>query len=350
MVFLRSPKGAPDISPLIRKVVFHLHNSFQLPVRVVDKPPYEVRESGYAGFMLPIEIHFAKPPASDKQSSQSQAHHNQLQKVRYDYDLAFNPSESCNYLQIEKVTFQSPYMEFRRALLNAGGVGLLETDIKSVAPGRPLIQAVKHSGPNDRIAKRTSNISSFEEFAELFGLKLGAPKPTQTQSKTDAPKETPRNADKNKEIRQEKIELITKPSSQNTFQSMSSSKNQKSSTYVKPSVSPKPKIRPAAIIPSSMNDKPKDPAVAVRSGAVRNSTNVASSSRSKDRVIPSQETPKTETLSRLGVPSSVRVSPRPISPPSPIAKKSTGNSLKLRNKKLPGFSVQKQFMVMNFES
>ncbi|ELK29822.1 Protein ENL [Myotis davidii] len=57
MVFVRGPEQC-DIQHFVEKVVFWLHDSFPKPKRVCKEPPYKVEESGYAGFIMPIEVHF----------------------------------------------------------------------------------------------------------------------------------------------------------------------------------------------------------------------------------------------------------------------------------------------------
>ncbi|EDQ85174.1 uncharacterized protein MONBRDRAFT_29546 [Monosiga brevicollis MX1] len=57
-VFLRSPTGEP-LEKFIRKVTFALHSSFKNANRVVDKPPYEVKERGWGEFEITIKITFA---------------------------------------------------------------------------------------------------------------------------------------------------------------------------------------------------------------------------------------------------------------------------------------------------
>lgn len=56
-LFVRGHDGN-DISHYVDKVVFTLHDSFPKPRRVLKEPPYVVKEQGYAGFILPIEIYF----------------------------------------------------------------------------------------------------------------------------------------------------------------------------------------------------------------------------------------------------------------------------------------------------
>ncbi|XP_068612284.1 protein AF-9-like [Brachionichthys hirsutus] len=83
---------------------------------VCKNPPYKVEESGYAGFILPIEVyfknkvHFTMPDEEPK-------------KVRFDYDLFLHleAHPPVNHLRCEKLTFNNPTEEFRRKLQKAGG-------------------------------------------------------------------------------------------------------------------------------------------------------------------------------------------------------------------------------------
>jgi len=59
-LLLRGPNDE-DLSVFISKVAFSLHESFQEPVRVVDKPPYEVTELGWGEFAAKIRIFFRDP-------------------------------------------------------------------------------------------------------------------------------------------------------------------------------------------------------------------------------------------------------------------------------------------------
>lgn len=78
---------------------------------MLTEPPYAVQEQGYAGFELPIDIHF-----KNKEDPK---------KIRFKYDL-FLKLEDCppvNHIRCEKLTFQNPTDEFKKKLLKAGGVG-----------------------------------------------------------------------------------------------------------------------------------------------------------------------------------------------------------------------------------
>merc|ERR1712216_500844 len=58
-VFFRCP-GDHDLSPLIQKVVFHLHNSFPHPIREVYGPEFALTGFGWGEFAIKIEIVFHK--------------------------------------------------------------------------------------------------------------------------------------------------------------------------------------------------------------------------------------------------------------------------------------------------
>ncbi|XP_035004117.1 protein AF-9 isoform X1 [Hippoglossus stenolepis] len=108
MVFVRGPEQS-NIQHFVEKVVFHLHESFPKPKRVCKDPPYKLEESGYAGFILPIEVYFRNKE--------------EPKKVRFDYDLFLHLDghPPVNHLRCEKLTFNNPTEEFRKKLLKAGG-------------------------------------------------------------------------------------------------------------------------------------------------------------------------------------------------------------------------------------
>lgn len=124
MVFVRGPEHS-NIQHFVEKVVFHLHESFPRPKRVCKDPPYKVEESGYAGFILPIEVYFKNKE--------------EPKKVRFDYDLFLHLEghPPVNHLRCEKLTFNNPTEEFRRKLLKAGGI-MVMTDGTSFSSGQSL--------------------------------------------------------------------------------------------------------------------------------------------------------------------------------------------------------------------
>lgn len=59
-VYLR-PYKSEDLSVFIKKVQFKLHESYPTPIRVVNKPPYELNETGWGEFEIAIKIFFLDP-------------------------------------------------------------------------------------------------------------------------------------------------------------------------------------------------------------------------------------------------------------------------------------------------
>ncbi|XP_071449943.1 protein AF-9 isoform X2 [Hetaerina americana] len=106
-VFVRGVDNA-DINYFVDKVVFHLHETFPKPKRVIKEPPYCLKESGYAGFNLPIEVYFKNK--------------DEPKKVKYHYDLHLqNSGRPISNIKREKYTFSNPTEDFRRKLIKGGG-------------------------------------------------------------------------------------------------------------------------------------------------------------------------------------------------------------------------------------
>ncbi|CAH0588131.1 unnamed protein product [Chrysodeixis includens] len=102
-VFVRGQEGA-DISHFVDKVVFLLHETFKKPRRVVKEPPFCVNESGYAGFIFPIEIYLKNK--------------DEPKKIKFTYDFTLQQS---GFLK-DRYIFQNPNEEFRKKLLKGGGI------------------------------------------------------------------------------------------------------------------------------------------------------------------------------------------------------------------------------------
>ena len=76
----------------------------------VKEPPYQVSESGYAGFNMPIDIHFRNKE--------------EPRKLTFHYDMFLHEEHfpPVSHIRCEKLTFQNPTEDFRRRLIKAGGV------------------------------------------------------------------------------------------------------------------------------------------------------------------------------------------------------------------------------------
>uniref|UniRef100_G3U0G7 MLLT1 super elongation complex subunit n=1 Tax=Loxodonta africana TaxID=9785 RepID=G3U0G7_LOXAF len=139
MVFVRGPEQC-EIQHFVEKVVFRLHDSFPKPKRVCKEPPYKVEESGYAGFIMPIEVYFKNKE--------------EPRKVCFTYDLFLNleGNPPVNHLRCEKLTFNNPTFEFRCKLLRAGGVMVMPEGAETVSrpsPDYPMLPTIPLSAFSD---------------------------------------------------------------------------------------------------------------------------------------------------------------------------------------------------------
>lgn len=74
----------------------------------MKEPPYVLKESGYAGFQLSIEIHFKNK--------------DEPRKVIFFYDLDLNQTKPYHRSEKKDFIFENPSDEFRQMLKNGGGV------------------------------------------------------------------------------------------------------------------------------------------------------------------------------------------------------------------------------------
>jgi len=92
-------------------VVFHLHDTFRNPKRVLKEPPFVVKESGYAGFIIPIEVYLKNK--------------DEPKKFQITYDLHLQPSgPPINNAIRHTEVIRNPSDEFRKKLLKGGGVSI----------------------------------------------------------------------------------------------------------------------------------------------------------------------------------------------------------------------------------
>ncbi|XP_014321969.1 protein ENL isoform X3 [Myotis lucifugus] len=164
MVFVRGPEQC-EIQHFVEKVVFWLHDSFPKPKRVCKEPPYKVEESGYAGFIMPIEVHFKNKGIQFRNSQMEemngarygvgiQSFQEEPRKVCFTYDLFLNleGNPPVNHLRCEKLTFNNPTVEFRYKLLMAGGVMVMPEGAETVSrpsPDYPMLPTIPLSAFSD---------------------------------------------------------------------------------------------------------------------------------------------------------------------------------------------------------
>lgn len=63
-IFLRDPNGE-DLSKIIKKVIFKLHDTYHNPSRSIESPPFEVTETGWGEFEITLRVFFVNE-ASEK--------------------------------------------------------------------------------------------------------------------------------------------------------------------------------------------------------------------------------------------------------------------------------------------
>lgn len=151
-----------DISHFVEKVVFNLHDSFPKPKRVVKEAPYVLKESGYAGFVLPIDIHFKN--------------RDEPKRVTFNYDLDLQQTgPPVHRNEIKKYTFNNPSDDFRRKLLKGGGIPLVNNaDEKSRDSVDERSQSSKPKLNNDEMKKLKirPEESPRQTFTKLFGTPI----------------------------------------------------------------------------------------------------------------------------------------------------------------------------------
>uniref|UniRef100_A0A673A7U2 MLLT1 super elongation complex subunit a n=1 Tax=Sphaeramia orbicularis TaxID=375764 RepID=A0A673A7U2_9TELE len=165
MVFVRGPETG-DIQHFVDKVVFRLHESFPKPKRVCKEPPYKVEESGYAGFLMPIEVYFKNKE--------------EPKRVCFNYDLFLNleGNPPVNHLRCEKLTFNNPTKEFRRKLIKAGGVLVVPEGAEAVSrpsPDYPMLPTIPLSAFSDPKKTKTSHVSKVRSGGSSKGPKPHKP-------------------------------------------------------------------------------------------------------------------------------------------------------------------------------
>ncbi|KAF9651717.1 yeats-domain-containing protein [Thelephora ganbajun] len=111
--------GADDLGYFIKRVTFKLHDTYQNSVRNIDKPPFEVSETGWGEFEIAIRISFV-PEAGEKQMTLY--HHLKLHPwvegegsgpPPLDQAVKLGPVHSWQY---DEVVFIDPFQSFLNVL------------------------------------------------------------------------------------------------------------------------------------------------------------------------------------------------------------------------------------------
>lgn len=147
MVFVRGADNS-RIEHCIQRVVFQLHESFENPHREIFEPPFQIKETGYAGFEIPIEIYF---------KNRDKPNH-----LVFVHDLCLLTKRPNDKFITEKIKFINPNKEFEKYLYKSGAHLLTnsvkkETNIKSPTPpppsALPPVKKEKRDSPTINVKK-----------------------------------------------------------------------------------------------------------------------------------------------------------------------------------------------------
>lgn len=155
-LFVRGSNDS-DIGHFVEKVIFNLHDSFPKPKRAIKEPPYTIKEAGYAGFVLTIDIYLRN--------------RDEPKKVTFEYDLDLQPIKT----QLNEFIVQSPSEEFRRKCLKGGGVLVNSTNEFKNRDLYNKNQSMLSSNEIKKSSKRPEETKPNKVFTDLFGPPLKKP-------------------------------------------------------------------------------------------------------------------------------------------------------------------------------
>ncbi|KII94665.1 hypothetical protein PLICRDRAFT_47691 [Plicaturopsis crispa FD-325 SS-3] len=111
--------GADDLSYFIKRVTFKLHDTYTNPTRNIDKPPFEVSETGWGEFEIQIRINFV---AEAGEKAVLTYHHLKLHPWTATGDPEIPPIEEAiksgpvHSWQYDEIVFNDPFQSFLNTL------------------------------------------------------------------------------------------------------------------------------------------------------------------------------------------------------------------------------------------
>lgn len=105
-VFFRPVINNIDLTPLIKRVTFKLHETYDNPVRSIEKPPYEVTETGWGEFEIIIKIHFHTGSELGINEKNFQIFHSL--KLHPFNPLIVNPNGDVHSVLYDELVFNEP--------------------------------------------------------------------------------------------------------------------------------------------------------------------------------------------------------------------------------------------------
>ncbi|GKV41485.1 hypothetical protein SLEP1_g49012 [Rubroshorea leprosula] len=157
-----------DLGVVIKRVVFHLHPSFNSPTRVVESPPFQLSESGWGEFEIGISLFFH----NDVCEKQIDLYHN-LKLYPEDESGPQSTKKPVVVESYNEIVFPDPYEAFFARVQNHPCVVVprLPADFNLLAP--VSVENINEKGRGDTKDHPLSQwFRNFSEADEL--LKLAA--------------------------------------------------------------------------------------------------------------------------------------------------------------------------------
>lgn len=116
-IFVRGPQNE-DISYLIKRVVFKLHDTYPNATRSVEAPPFELTETGWGEFEINVKIHFVDE-ANEKVVNFY--HHLRLHPYHNVKAEPQAPNDEISAVYYDELVFNEPNEEFFKILVSRPG-------------------------------------------------------------------------------------------------------------------------------------------------------------------------------------------------------------------------------------
>lgn len=165
-----------------------MHSNNTNPPQDVSEPPFQIKETGYAGFEIPIEIYFKNREKPNR--------------LVFVHDLCLLSNKPNDASTVEKIKFINPTREFEKCLIKSGAQ-LLTAPVKKERSNSPPTKKQKSSSliPSKDMSKQPTpqpqpQKSSSKEFIDFFGAPLvfGATNNLPSNTPVNLPISKPTNA------------------------------------------------------------------------------------------------------------------------------------------------------------
>ncbi|RLV90002.1 Protein AF-9 [Spathaspora sp. JA1] len=106
-IFFKPVLNDIDLTPLIKKVTFKLHETYENPVRSIEHPPYQVTETGWGEFEIIIKLHFNSNVEFGINEKNFQIFHG-LKLHPFNPQVPVKPDGEVNSVLYDELVFNEP--------------------------------------------------------------------------------------------------------------------------------------------------------------------------------------------------------------------------------------------------